>query len=165
MTADRARLQLYLLRHADAGDPDRWQGPDAARPLSDKGRRQAERLGRFLAASEFAADAFITSPKVRAHETAELVASALGIAISLDERLAVGFGFRDIEAILAAAGSPRRAVLVGHDPDFSEILSSLAGAPGLGMRKGAMARLDIEDLLAPGAGTLRWLVSPEILPR
>ena len=56
----------YLLRHADAGDPEAWDGPDAARPLSDKGETQAERLGRFLAGDRLRDRPVITSPKVRA---------------------------------------------------------------------------------------------------
>ena len=69
-------IELYLLRHADAGDPMAWQGPDAARPLSGKGERQADRLGRFLAGIGFTPDAIITSPKVRAAQTAEGVAAS-----------------------------------------------------------------------------------------
>ena len=65
-------IELHLLRHADAGDPMAWDGPDEARPLSDKGERQADRLGRFLAGVGFAPDVIITSPKVRAAQTAEI---------------------------------------------------------------------------------------------
>ena len=67
-------MELYLLRHAHAGDPADWDGPDDARPLSEKGERQADRLGRYLARLGFAPDAIITSPKVRAARTAEIVA-------------------------------------------------------------------------------------------
>ena len=69
-------IALHLLRHAHAGDPERWHGDDAERPLSEKGRRQSERLGRLLAGVDEAPDLFISSPKVRARETAELVAAA-----------------------------------------------------------------------------------------
>ena len=70
---DRDSVQLHLLRHAHAGDPEGWTGPDAARPLSAKGEKQAERMGRFLAESGFKPDIFITSPKIRAARTAEIV--------------------------------------------------------------------------------------------
>jgi phosphohistidine phosphatase len=153
------------LRHADAGDPEGWTGPDAARPLSEKGRRQSERLGRFLAAAGIQVDGFISSPKIRARETAELVAGTIGASVSLDDRLASGLDLNDVEAVLRDAGSPRRPVLVGHDPDFSDILSSLAGAPGISMKKGAIARIDLDDRLGHGGGTLRWLIPPDVLPR
>ena len=114
-------IELYLLRHADAGDPMAWQGPDAARPLSGKGERQADRLGRFLAGIGFTPDAIITSPKVRAAQTAEGVADHLGVPVTIDDRLAEGVDLAALEAVLRAAGDPARPVLVGHDPDFSDL--------------------------------------------
>ncbi len=161
--ADRDAIQLHLLRHAHAGDPEGWTGPDGARPLSAKGEGQAERLGRFLAEVEFRPDAIITSPKVRAARTAEIVAAALDVDVRVDDRLAAGFDLVSIEAILFDAGEPVRPVLVGHDPDFSETLATLCDAPGLTMRKGAFARVDAGRPLAAGGGTLRWLVSPDLL--
>ena len=98
-------------------------GPDAARPISDKGRKQSKRLGEHLARIGFQADAFITSPKLRAAETAEIVAAHLKAKVSVDARLAGPFGIEDLEAMLRDAGDPERAVFVGHDPDFSEALS------------------------------------------
>lgn len=155
--------QLHLLRHAHAGDAAAWDAPDAIRPLSDKGERQADRMGRFLARVGLAPDAMITSPKVRAARTAELVAVHLGVAVSTDPRLAGPFGLEDLEAILADAGSPARPVVVGHDPDFSDVLASLVGA-SIPMKKGALARVDVDGPLLPGAGTLRWLLPPDLLP-
>jgi phosphohistidine phosphatase len=156
-------MLLHLLRHADAGDPAAWEGPDAARPLSDKGRNQSKRLGKFLAGINFAGEPFITSPKIRAAETAELAAGPLKAKIQEDERLAGELTLETIEAVLRDAGDPERPVLVGHDPDFSEVLAMLCGAAGVSMRKGALARIEIERPLQAGAGTLRWLIPPDAL--
>jgi phosphohistidine phosphatase len=156
-------VRLHLLRHADAGDPLAWDGPDASRPLSDKGRRQAERLGRLLAAGGFRTDAIISSPKNRARATAELVAAILGTTVTLDDRLGDVLDLPTVDALLRDAGSPVRPVIVGHDPDFSDLLSRLVGAD-LAMKKGAMAALDIQGPLQPGAGELRWLLPPSLLP-
>lgn len=156
-------MELYLLRHAHAGDPAAWDGPDDRRPLSDKGERQAERLGRFLADIGFEADAILTSPKVRAAQTATIVAERLGKPVSEDERLAGGVTVRTLEAVLRSAGDPRRAVVVGHDPDFSDLLAALCDAARVPMKKGALARIDVDGPLGPGAGTLRWLVPPDLL--
>lgn len=161
--AERDTIQLHLLRHAHAGDPEGWTGPDAARRLSAKGEQQAERLGRFLAGIAFKPDAIITSPKLRAAQTAEIVASAIGAEVREDERLARGFDLVTVEAILFDAGEPTKPVLVGHDPDFSEIAAMLTGAPNLTLRKGAFARIDADRPLMPGSGDLRWLVSPDLL--
>ena len=76
--------ELHFLRHADAGDPEAWEGPDEPRPLSDKGEKQADRLGRFLAGVGFKPDAIITSPKLRAAQTAEIVAEHLGLPFAID---------------------------------------------------------------------------------
>jgi len=158
-------MELGLLRHAHAGDPAAWDRPDDLRPLSEKGRQQAERLGRLLAAAGFTPDAVLTSPRVRAHETADLVAGRLGVPVRIDPRLGGFLDLPTVEAILDGAGSPARPVLVGHDPDFSDLLGQLTGSPGLRMRKGAFALLDVERPLAPGSAELRWLVPPDLLRR
>lgn len=156
-------VELYLLRHAHAGDPAEWDGPDEERPLSVKGEKQTDRLARFLAGIGFQPDAIITSPKVRAAQTAEIVAHRLGMPVGLDDRLAGDLGTSTIEAILRDAGDPIRPVLVGHDPDFSSLVGMLCGAGNVPMRKGALARIDIRRPLQPGRGELRWLLPPDLL--
>ena len=159
-------IALHLLRHAHAGDPQRWSGDDAERPLSEKGRRQAESLGRLLAAMDEAPDLLITSPRVRAAQTAEIIAKAARYA---GRRGSTGWpGSLDtdaVEAILLAAGPAERPCLVGHDPEFSELLGELLGLPAIPMRKGAIARVDLPGgRVTAGHGILRYLVPPELLP-
>jgi phosphohistidine phosphatase SixA len=156
-------IQLHLLRHAHAGDPFAWDGPDDARPLSPRGERQADRLGRFLAGIGFRSDAIISSPKVRAAQTAEIVAERLGLPVGIDDRLAGAVGLSALDAILRDAGDPVAPVLVGHDPDFSDLVLKLCGGLGVPMRKGAFARIDAERPFEPGRATLRWLVPPDLL--
>lgn len=158
-------MELGLLRHAHAGDPAAWDRPDDLRPLTEKGRQQAERLGRALAAAGFVPDAMLTSPSLRAAETAELVAGHVGVAVRADPRLAGALDLAALEAILDDAGAPVRPILVGHDPDFSELLASLTGSPEIRLRKGAFALLDVERPLSPGSAELRWLVPPDLLRR
>jgi phosphohistidine phosphatase len=156
-------IELHILRHAHAGDPEAWTGRDETRPLSDKGEKQADRLGRFLAGVGFKPDAIITSPKLRASQTAEIVAKHLGKAISFDDRLGGSLDVAVLEALLREAGDPQRPVVVGHDPDFSELVAELSGAESVPMSKGALARIDIERPLRSGAGTLHWLIPPDLL--
>jgi len=155
-------VELCFLRHAQAADRETWEQSDDERPLTEKGRRQAERVGRLLAAAGFAPDAVLTSPLVRAQGTAEIVADILGVPVRLEPRLGEPLDLASLDAILDDAGRPRRPIVVGHDPDFSELVSTLIGAPIL-MRKGALARIDVERPLAPGAGDLRWLLPPDLL--
>ncbi len=154
---------LFLLRHAHAGDSGRWTRDDALRPLSDKGRRQSERIGRMLAAIDEAPDLLITSPKVRAAQTAEIVGAALKIPVVEDPRVAGSLDAERVGEILAAAGPAVRPCLVGHDPEFSSVLGELVGVAYIAMRKGAVARVDFEDEMGAGRGLLRYLVPPELL--
>jgi phosphohistidine phosphatase len=157
-------IAVHLLRHAHAGDPERWTDDDSLRPLSEKGRRQAERLGRLLAGLDEAPDLFITSPKVRAVQTAELVADALGAPVVVDRRLGAAFDIAVLEDILLAHADADRPCVVGHDPDFSEVLGDLVGAAMVPMRKGAIARVDVQSRdLAPGRGVLRYLLPPDVV--
>jgi phosphohistidine phosphatase len=159
---ERHELHLYLLRHAHAGNPSTWEGDDADRPLSDKGRHQAQRLGAFMAERGFRPDAVVASTKLRALETAQLFAAPLAVPVTTDERLAGPLDVDTLAAVLDAAGG-RRAVLVGHDPDFSELAATLSGTAYLPLKKGAMCRLDVAQPLQPAGGILRWLVTPDLV--
>ena len=141
-------ITLFLLRHAHAGDPARWSGDDGLRPLTDKGRRQAERVGNLLAAADESPDLVVTSPLVRAEETARIVAAALDVPIVVDRRLVGPLYAEEVQDILAA---------------FSSMLGELIGVAVVPMRKGALARVDFEGHVRSGRGTLRFLVPPEIL--
>jgi phosphohistidine phosphatase len=154
---------LDLLRHADAGDPMAWDGPDSTRPLSDKGRKQVARLGDYLAGIGYEVDVVISSPRLRAEQTAELVADRVKAKVRVDDRLGSGLDLETVDAIVDDAGDPERVLLVGHDPDFSELLAVLCGAAGVTMRKGAFARIEVDRPLDAGTGTLRWLLPPDAL--
>ena len=110
-------------------------------------------------------DALISSPKVRALRTAEIVADGLGATVRVDERLGSAFEPLTVDEILADAGAPKRAILVGHDPDFSDLVSTLTGTPDVTMKKGAFLRIDVRGPIVEERGTLRWLVPPDLLDR
>jgi phosphohistidine phosphatase len=157
-----ATVQILFLRHADAGDPLAWTGPDEDRPLSPKGERQAERVARHLESIGAIPDLIISSPKLRAFQTAEVVARRLGQDVVISDTLGSGFDVASLGAILEDAGGPGRPLLVGHDPDFSMAVSDLVGA-SITVRKGALVRVDAEMPLGDGQGDLRWLIPPEAL--
>jgi phosphohistidine phosphatase SixA len=157
------QVELYFLRHAHAGDPAAWQGDDDLRPLTNKGERQAERIGQLLASVGFRPDALVSSPLSRARRTAEIVGERLGVTVSIDERLGGDLGLRELESLLVDLGDPARPMVVGHDPAFSDLVSALCDTGGLLMRKGALARVDASRPLGEGAGSLRWLVPPDLL--
>jgi phosphohistidine phosphatase len=128
---------LWLLRHGDAADGS----PDAERPLTDKGEEQARAAGRALKQLGVQPSACLTSPKLRAADTAKLACEELGIEPQHEPKLAGG-PF-DPEAL--AAGLGEDVLLVGHDPDFSMAVHSLTGAQ-VRMKKGGLAAVEKGEL-------------------
>lgn len=137
---------IYLLRHGDAEDGN---GDDAARRLTGKGRRQATAAGEALAEMNARIDACLTSPKLRAAETAEGACRALGITAESAEALRGG----PFDALQLAAGRGN-VLLVGHQPDLSNEIARLCGGK-VKMKKAGLAILD--------GGTLLSLTGPEEL--
>jgi phosphohistidine phosphatase len=130
---------IYLLRHGHAEDGN---GDDAARRLTTKGERQAEAGGRALAALGAQIDTCLTSPKVRAAQTARLACQALGLEPEIAEELRGG----SFDSLGLTAGRGE-ALLVGHEPDFSSEVARLTGAK-VKLRKGGLAIIDNNTLVA-----------------
>ena len=161
-------MELYILRHGDA--VDRATGGyarDEERPLTERGREEARLAGRALAALGVRLDLLLTSPLVRARETAELVAEAVRPRRGPLGSAALAPGARP-EVVLAAlheAGDARAALLVGHMPDLGELVGWLVwGQADLAvpLRTGGLCRVDLPDQPAPGTGDLRWLLPPRL---
>ena len=112
-------MRLYLVRHAHAAAGE----PDELRALTPDGRRAARELGERLAAEDVRPDAVLSSPLLRARETAEEIARATGAHAEPDDRLSPGAGTADVLA--AAEGRGDAVVVVGHQPDCSEIAAEL----------------------------------------
>ncbi|HEY6551167.1 MAG TPA: histidine phosphatase family protein [Solirubrobacterales bacterium] len=130
---------IYLLRHGDAEDGD---GDDAARRLTPKGERQAEAAGRALAALGAEIDTCLTSPKVRAAETARLACQALGLEPEVAEELRGG----PFDSLGLTTGRGN-VLLAGHEPDFSSEVARLTGGK-VKLRKGGLAIIDGDTLVA-----------------
>ncbi len=134
---------IWLLRHAEAEEGS----PDAERPLTERGREQAVAAGRALANMGVPIHACVTSPKVRAAQTAELACAALGVEPEEDRRLEGGpFDPREV-----VEGRGEHVLVVGHDPDFSLAVHRLTGAQ-VRMSKGGVAgedRGELKILLGP----------------
>ena len=129
---------IWLLRHGDADDGS----PDSERPLTEKGREQSRAVGAALKALGVEIDACLTSPKVRAAETARLACEPLGVEPQLEPKLAGG----PFDAEALAAGLGDDVLLVGHDPDFSMAVHSLTGAQ-VRMKKGGLAGIEKGELM------------------
>ena len=112
-------MRLFVVRHAEAAPGD----PDAMRPLTTDGRGVARAVGEQLAREK--PDAVLCSPLLRARETAAPIARAAGVEPEADERLAPGARAADVRE--AVEGRGETVVVVGHQPDCSEIVLELAG--------------------------------------
>ena len=133
---------LWLLRHAEAAEGM----PDDQRPLTAAGIRDADAAGRALLRLGVKLDECMTSPKVRAVETAERVCAPLGVEVTAEPALAGG----SFDAEKLAAGV-ENALLVGHDPSFTEKIEELTGA---------RVKLPKCGLAAVDRGRLRVLLRP-----
>lgn len=157
-------MNLYLIRHADAGDRRQWEGDDAERPLTDLGRSQARALGAAFQARGIALGAILTSPLTRTVQTAgefneALVGSPGPTACDL---LAPGeLRRRKLSKLIAGLGTGPVA-LVGHEPDLSAYLGWLLGidSDNVPLEKGGAAKVSFEDEPAKGDGVLGWMISP-----
>ena len=115
--------------------------PDEERPLTDRGVQQAQDAGRALAVLGTQIDACLTSPKLRARQTAQLACESLGVAPTIESALS-GEPF-DVHALTAGLGE---VLLVGHDPSFSLTLHDLTGTQAR-MRKGGLAAVAKGELV------------------
>jgi phosphohistidine phosphatase len=147
---------IWLLRHGEAADGS----PDADRPLTERGKEQARAAGAALAALGAPLDTCLTSPKVRAAETAQLACEVLPVEPEEEERLSSG-PFDPPELVL---GHGEHVLLVGHDPDFSMAIHTATGAQ-VRMKKGGLAGIDkgeLKVLLRPAE--LRLLAASRTAP-
>ena len=145
--------QLWLLRHGDA-EPHGVR-PDADRRLTERGEAQSRAAGKALAAIAVDFDAILTSPRVRARDTARLGAEPLGVTPQDHESLGGGFSREDALEVLSAYGPDAKVLLVGHEPDFSQLIHDFTGGRAE-MKKGGVAAMRI----ARGAGDLLVLLRP-----
>ena len=155
-------MDLFLIRHAHAIDGDSMRDED--RPLSKDGRRQALDVGGALAKQKVRFARIVTSPLVRAVETAELVAVTLGFDGGLDVHDAMrpdGSWKHLLREVLETHDPAAPLALVGHEPTIGHFLSKLLQQKGLSMSKGAVVRLDWRDADTPA--NVVWTLSPKRL--
>jgi phosphohistidine phosphatase len=150
--------QLWLLRHGEAEPHD--ARPDADRHLTDRGREQSRIAGCALAALKIQIHLAFTSPKVRARDTAVLACEPLGVEPIDHAALFAGFDVSDALELLGAAGPDQRVLVVGHEPDFSQVVHDLTGAR-IDLKKGGIAAVRLDGT----RGELIALLRPRELER
>ena len=156
---------LYLLRHADA----RTEAvSDEERQISQKGISQAKRVAKFCASNELLPGIILTSPIRRAQETAEL----FSVETNVKRVLALGFlksGMTSEQALegLAEYAEFESVMIVGHEPDFSELVAALLGLSDrerVRLRKASLTAIEISEVKA-GRGVLQFSIPVKLMPR
>ena len=133
--------QLWLLRHGEA-EPHGTR-PDPERRLTPRGERQAIAAGRTLRALGVEVAAAFTSPRVRAADTARLACESLGVEPVVHEPLSGEFDADDARALMAEQDADARVLLVGHEPDFSQVVFDLTGGR-IDLKKGGVAAVRLD---------------------
>jgi phosphohistidine phosphatase len=162
-------MDLYLVRHGVAFDPDETRWPDDRdRPLTPDGEKRFRRAARGLAALGATVDVVLSSPLRRAWRTAELLAAGADWPAPVEcEALAGGRQPAEVLQALQAYVGSAGVALVGHEPTMHELVSYLLTGDmdhaRVEFRKGSVARLELGPALRPGSATLRWLLAPKVL--
>jgi phosphohistidine phosphatase len=155
-TRRKIDMYLYFLRHGEADWPD-WKKSDDERPLTEFGRKEILDVAKFLDRLKVRPDLVVTSPLPRASQTAKIAAEHLKAKLRTDELISPGFGVNELRTVLMRHRA-KSLMLVGHEPDFTEVISRLTGA-SLKLSKGGVALLDVD--LEPEKGKLLWLFPPK----
>lgn len=161
---DTPAVDLYVLRHAIAADHGLYAS-DADRPLTDEGIARFRQILAAWPALGVEVDLIVTSPYVRARQTAELAGEALGVPVHEDGSLGCGAEPREIlDAVTQRAESPARAMVVGHEPDLGMFVAWLTAAGARGsvrMKKAGLAKVVVSDAREPPSAQLQWLMWPK----
>jgi phosphohistidine phosphatase len=157
--------ELYLIRHGLAAERgDAWPD-DAKRPLTEEGISRLRKTARGLARLGVSIDTVLTSPLVRARQTAEIIAAGFDSRPTIVnvESLAPEGSFAGVVADLEKHSRKPRIALVGHEPAIGEVAARLIGSRhAFEFKKGAICRIDVEELPPTGPGDLRWFLTPRI---
>jgi len=163
-------MRVYLLRHAIAGERDPRKYPaDSDRPLTREGRGKMARAARGMRALGLRFDLVLTSPLVRARQTARIVATSMSPRPPRRalRPLSPGSGSGGVFTALSTLPADSSVVLVGHEPDLSRLAGAMIVEPrsdlSLDFKKGGLCRIDFEGAPRPAAGRLILHLTPRIL--
>ena len=158
--------ELYFVRHGLAEDRgDAWPD-DAKRPLTDEGMSRMRKSVRGLSRLGVSVAVILTSPLVRARQTAEILAAGLDPRPSIVtvDSLKPDGAYAAVIADLDKHSRKTKIALVGHEPMLGELAARLIGSRHpIEFKKGGVCRIDVEDLPPAGPGDLRWLMTTKIL--
>ena len=153
---------LYFLRHGRAEQHS--EGPDSERKLTKKGTRELKGAASLWRRLNLRPEVILTSPLVRAVETAEIARDALGLKKEPepDDRLRPGATWEGLAQAMVDHREAARVMFVGHNPDFESAIELLSGAEAVRLRPGGVACLEFPGVPEPGQGEIAWLLDPDL---
>ena len=161
-------MNLYILRHGIAVEPGSpGYAKDADRPLTPEGERKLRQVAQAMEALGLSFDLILSSPYVRARQTAESVAESLNACkrLELTDSLTPGGSTKKlVELLNRLEPSPQSVLLVGHEPYLSGLISLLVSGTEsftVTMKKGGLCKLSTESLLHGRCAALKWLLTPK----
>jgi phosphohistidine phosphatase len=161
--------ELYVMRHGLAVTSGSVRfSDDAQRPLVPEGKEKMREIAGGLKRMGFEVDWIVTSPLVRAVETAGIIAESLASSVPVDvcEAMRPGGSPEDLLAFLAKRPNCRRVLVVGHEPDLGELAARLIGAGGhanLAFKKGGCCMISFDEFPPKSPGQLVWWLTPRLL--
>lgn len=155
-------MELYFVRHGQAEDTQPPDFDDFARKLTDKGTERTAVAAKVLAQLDLKPAVLYSSPRLRARQTAEILAYAMGVTVTVREELNFGFNAAMLPPLLGDIANDQQVMFVGHEPDLSITVSGLIGGGDIEMKKGGVARVDLVAR-SPLRGVLFWVLTPRIL--
>jgi len=158
-------MQLLIIRHATAVERGAPGIPDEERPLTPEGEAKFREAAKGLARLVDRPDALLTSPLLRAKQTAAIVAAAWGRIEAKETAALAGGSFEEQAAVLDGYPEDATVAVVGHEPHVSDLLARLLGSrhdDRLTFKKGGAALVDVPGRLA-GGGQLAWFLPPKVL--
>jgi phosphohistidine phosphatase len=157
-------IELYLVRHAVAAERGPKYPDDRLRPLTPAGTKKFGDAVPALMELGVVIDFVLTSPLVRARDTAMLLAGGLKPKPAVEALAPGGRPQAIVDAIKTHTKKYRRLALVGHEPDLGELAARLLGARGnVAFKKGGICLIETDGATPAGPGTLCWMLTPKAL--
>jgi phosphohistidine phosphatase len=160
-------FELYLIRHGLAAERGENYPDDTKRPLTSRGIQKLRREAKALNALDVSFDVILTSPLVRARQTAEALASVLRVpppVINAPSLAPGGTHNAIIDELAKQSHRRKKMAVVGHEPGIGELAARLLGLrKPVEFKKGGICRIDVTALPPTGPGQLRWLLTPRML--
>ena len=154
-------MKLYFLRHGIAEDLEDANGVDEQRQLTPKGVERLETSARVIAKLGVKPARIYSSPLARARQTAEIVGKAVGVAVTVEPTVGLGFNPQVVLDFISGLDGDDGVMFVGHEPSMSRVVSTLMGGGAVTLKKGSLARLDSYSL-SPLRCSLVWLIAPAV---